>query len=475
MPPLRHARGPGLAVLLGTVLFGTLSTLNALRMAPCWGQDLAFFHQIVHAAATGEHWSTALLLEPRGFFDMVHTHLVLPLVVAVYAVIPSQAVLLLAQAFFASLALWPAWRLGESVAPRGGGLLAAVGLALFGPFQGLAMADFRPSGLFLPGLLGVLVAGQLRDRRALVGWSLVALMGRQEAVYLLGAVAAFWAVVPGPAPRRGGLLRSLWRGLRWRECAVLGAICVVGLAGFVWVKPAMFFHFDPLRRPDAAALSPDHLADRLSFLGQLGRSGALAGLLSPAPLLPLLPVAREMLETGREWGPVVGPAAHYAAFWVPFCAAAWIRGAGRTMGRVGLVLVAVLNAVSLPWPGLRRGPDHLRALTDQVAEDARVAADYDTIHAVAGRRVLWNAAQLRMRADERPRGWVGDWPVPLSAVDVVIARRDDPLAERLTDWTEVDSAGDHVLWARPDSLSPTPSPWGVDPDSLHRPKPQRRR
>ena len=466
----RHALGPGLAVLLGTLVFGTVSTLNASRMAPCWGQDLAFFHQIIHSAAHGGPWSTPLLLEPRGFFDMVHTHLVLPVVVAVYALLPTQAVLLFAQALFASLALWPAWRLGESVAPRGGGPLAAAGLALFGPFQGLATADFRPSGLFLAGLLGVLVAGHRRDLRGLVGWSLVALIGRQEAVYLLGAVAATWAVVPAAIPPGRGLIRRLWTGLRWRESSVLGLICIVGVIGFIWFKPAMFFHFDPLRRPDPAALSPDHLADRLSFLSQLGRSGALAGLLAPAALVPLLPVAREMLETGREWGPVVGPAAHYAAFWVPFCAAAWIHGAGRSFGRLGLMAVALFNTLALPWPGLRRGPEHLRALTDQVPEDARVAADYDTIHAVAGRTVLWNSAQLRMRANERPRGWVGDWPVPLSAVDVVIARRDDPLAAQLTSWIELDSAGDHVLWARPPQLDPTPSPWGVDPASLTRPK-----
>ena len=474
-PMRRSALHPAVVVAASTVVFGSISAHNAAQMAPCWGQDLAFFHQIVHSAATGGPWSTPLLLEPRGFFEMVHTHLVLPLVVAVYAVVPRQEVLLVAQAAFASLALWPAWRLGESVAPRGGGLLAALSLVLFGPFQGLATADFRPSALFLPGLLGVLAAAWRRDRTAVFGWSLVALIGRQEAVYLLGATAGALAVFPW-GPRRGRtLLRRWWTGLHPRSVALIGFVCIAALAAFVVWKPAMFFHFDPLRRPDPAALSPDHLADRLGFLGRLARSGAPLGLLAPTALIPLLPIAREMLETHREWGPVVGPAAHYAAFWLPFMSAAWIAGAGRRVGRPGLLAVAVLNALAVPWPGLRTGPSHLSPIAHHVPPDARVAADYDTIHRLAGRAVLWNAAQLRMQANERPRGWVGDWPVPLTSVDVVVTRLDDPLVAQLTTWERTATLDDHGVWTRPPHIAPTATPYGVDPASLTRPKPKRPR
>ncbi len=460
---------PLAAVLASTVVFGACSSLNAARMAPCWGQDLAFFHQLIHSAASGGPWSTPLLLEPRGFFDMVHTHLVLPLVIAAYRAVPLQETLLFSQALFASLCLWPAYRLGEAVAPRGGGWLAVGSLVLFGPFQGLAMADFRPSALFLPGVMGVWVAARQRSFPGVVGWAVVALMGRQEAVYLLGVVAGVWLVLPTGPLRGRSWLRRWWTGLHLREGAVLMLTSLLAASLFVVWKPAMFFHFNPLARPAAAALTPDHLADRLSFLHQLARSGLVAGALAPTAWVPLLPVAREMLETGREWGPVVGPAAHYAAFWLPFAAIASISGAGRWAGRWGLGLVLVLNATSVAWPGLRSGPVHLASVSTLIPSDARVAADYDTIHRLAGRTVLWNTAQLRMPENERPRGWVGAWPVPPGAVDYVVAPVHDPFVETLTDWPVVADLDTHRIWARPPTVEPVDSPYGVDLSSLSRP------
>ncbi|HCH63131.1 MAG: hypothetical protein CL927_16240 [Deltaproteobacteria bacterium] len=462
-------RTPLLVVLLATLILGTASATNADQMSPCWGQDLAFFHQIVHSAASGGPWSTPLLLEPRGFFEMVHTHMVLPLIVGLYALLPRQEVLLYAQAGFAALALWPAWRLGEAVAPRGGGILAVLSLALFGPFQGLAMADFRPSALFLPGLMGVWVSAWHRERMGILLWSLLAIAGRQEAIYLLGGTSLALFLLPW-GPRHGtGLVRRWWSALHPRSGAVLVGICALATVGFIACKPAMFYHFDPLWRPDPAVLSPDHLADRLQFLSKLGRSGLPLGLLAPTALVPLLPVAREMLETGREWGPVVGPAAHYAAFWMPFAALSAIVGAGRWLGRPGLAALALLNATAVPWPGLRSGPVHLSDVARYIPNDARVAADYHTIHRLSGRAVLWNTAQLRMAANERPRGWVGDWPVPPSAVDYVVAREDDPIFEALKDWSTVAILRAHRIVRRPNTLASTVSPFGVDPASIHKP------
>jgi hypothetical protein len=440
------------AVAAGTLLFGGLNIANARALAPNWGMDLAFFHQLVHSAARGGPWASPLLLEPQGFLEMVHTHLVLPLVVAVYALVPRQEVLLLFQGLFGALALWPAFRLGEEARGRLGGVLAVVGLVAFGPVQAVATADFRPSVLLFPGVFGALVAARQRRLGPMLAWALVANLGRQEAPYLLGAAAAALCVLPwgGPDPGAGpGLLRGWWARLRLREGLVLGTAATLLLVGWLWLKPTMFFHFDPLHRATAASLPPDHLADRLTTLGRIARSGAGLGLLAPGALGGALPLVRELLETGREWGPLQGPGAHYHAFWLPFLAAAGIAGAGR-LGWPGLVLFGVLNGLAFPWIRPRSGPVELRALIDQVGPEERVAADYDTIAALAGRAVLWNEAQLRMRPDERPRGWHAPWPIPPQSVDLILTRAQEPWVEQeLAGWTVRARQGDHLLLAAP--------------------------
>lgn len=457
--PLRHPlRWPLLAVLIGTSVFGAVNAWNAWAMAPNWGQDLAFFHQIIAAAARGDAWSSPLLLEPGGFFEMVHTHLILPVVIAAYLVVPRQEVLLFAQAGFACLALWPAWRLGEAVAGRWGGPLAALGLAVYGPFQAVATADFRPSALLLPGVLGAVVAARERKLWPMVAWACVANLGRQEAPYLLGSAAVALCVLPwGEGARQGW-----WSRLKLREGLVLGVVSALWLLFWVLVKPQMFFHFDPLHPAAPAALSPDHLADRLGFLARVGRSGMALALLAPGALGGALPVVQEMLATAREWGPLQGPAAHYHAFWLPLVSAAAIAGAGR-LGWPGLLAFGVLNAWAFPWVLPRHGPVDLRQLQAHVGPEEAVAADYDTIHAFAGRAVLWNTAQLSMRADERPRGWTAPWPIPLKTVDVIIVRADDPwlVGGGAPGWTARAQVDGHVLLAplvQPDPADRRPPP-----------------
>ena len=83
-------------VCAATALFAWINVQNAAHLNPQWGQDLAFFHQWVHSAANGGPWASPLILEPQGFFNQVHTHLVLPLVVAVYSAVPTQNTLLVA-------------------------------------------------------------------------------------------------------------------------------------------------------------------------------------------------------------------------------------------------------------------------------------------------------------------------------------------------------------------------------------------
>ena len=114
-------------------------------------------------------------------------------------------------------------------------------------------------------------------------------------------------------------------------------------------------------------------------------------------------------------------------------AVAWPRRLGGAA--VGLLLLCVLNASAFPWAGPREGPVALRPLLAQVPPEARVAADHDTIAALAGREVLWNVDSLHQRPDQRPYGWEGDWPLTKDMVDLVVLDRTHRIAPELAAWT----------------------------------------
>lgn len=425
-PTRATGAGPWALAAAFTAVYGAVSCHNAAAFSPTWGMDLAFFHQLIASAAADGPWGSPLLLEPMGFLEMVHAHLILPGLVGAYRLLPHQNTLLVANAAMACLALVPAWSLGAQRRGPAGGLLAALALGLGGSFAGVATADLRPSALFLPGLLGVFAAlapsaGRPPRLGAALAWAIVATLGRQEACYLLMMAGGAVLLVP-------------WAGARGRDrrrqqrAAV--AVLLFGAASWItwWsIKDNFFTYVDPraLGAPPPP-LPPDHLADRLRHAQRLALSGLPLGLLSPAPVLAGLPLLGSMATTSREWGPVTGPAAHYPAFYLPFLYAAAISGAAR-LGRPGLLALALCSALAWERPGWRRGPVELQALVDVIPPGAAVAADYASIHALAGRPVLWNSAQLRMRPEERPRGWEAPWPVPPAAVDYVLAPGDDSL------------------------------------------------
>lgn len=437
---------PALALVVCAALgFGTLNSWNAARLFPHWAQDLAFFTQLVHSAAQGGPWSTPLLFEPEGFFEMVHTHLVLPLVVGAWWLVGRQEVLLFAQGAFGAMALWPAWQLGQQTGGRRHAWAAALAVLAFGPLQAVATADFRPAALFVPGVLGVFAAAHRRDLLGVVLWACVANLGRQEGAFLVGAAGAGLLLVPFGAPTAGPWWRRAWRGLRIREGLVALAVAGAWLALWAWTKPTLFFHVQPGLA--AAELAPDIVQNRQAFARELASSGAALGLLSPAGLVAGLPVALQMATNPREWGAMTGPSAHYHAFWLAFVLASAIAGAAR-LGRAGGPLLVLGLALPFSWAVPRAGPTEARRLEAEVHPEDRVAADDFLIHRYAGRAVLWNTRQVEQPPHEKPRLWPAeDWPIPLSAVDVVIAREADPLvgAARAAGWTERARAGEHVL------------------------------
>ena len=372
---------------------------------------------------------------------MVHTHLVLPLVVALYSLFPVQETLLWTHSAFAALTMWPAFRLGEHVGGRRYGVLAAVAVAAFGPFQAVATADFRPVVLFIPGLLGVLLEAR-RDRwLPALCWAAVAMAGRQEAAYLLGAIGLTLLLVP-------------WGGNRRKIGAILLAAGAATWCAWAAVKPQMFFHFNPgagMALPD----NPELWGERGEFGLRWLLSGWALGLLSPAGIIAGLPVIGGMMTSSHEWHRLLGAGAHHHAFWLPFVLASGIVGARRMPDGKGPLLLIVFGAIAFPWVGPRSGPVHLKALAAQVPPDAAGAADYDTIHLVSGRDTLWNVDQLTMK--DKPIHWTEAWPIPLESMDWLLMSSDHALSGQTSDWEVLGASGTHVLLQRPGQIE-RPSP-----------------
>jgi len=420
-------------VVTAGAVFAWINVRNAANFSPQWGQDLAFFHQWVHSAATGGPWASPLLLEPQGFWNQVHTHLIIPVVVGAYRMWPDQNTLLVLHSMFACLAVWPIFRLGESVAGGRHGLLMVIAVLAFGPFQGVAVADFRPIALFLPGIIGVWASAWVGDKRGMIGWALVAIAGRQDAVYLLMASGM-------------SLMICSWGQARRSDAALLLCLGLAGFAGFVSLKPEMFFHINPtasIHWPTGAELW-DH---RASFGIALILSGWWLGLLAPAPLVAALPVLWGMLSTGREWHSLSGPGAHHHAFWLPFVIAAGTAASARVPRNLGPLILLFCGAMAFPWTQAQPGNVGVQSLIDQVPLSARVGADYDSIHRFGGRPILWNVDQFHM--PDQPWHWKDEWPITEDDVDIVLAPRDHPIHQRLSDWNLVDGNQTHLLLRRP--------------------------
>ena len=110
-------------------------------------------------------------------------------------------------------------------------------------------------------------------------------------------------------------------------------------------------------------------------------------------------------------------------------------------------MLLVLGWLAFPHPTLAPERPDLDRLIQTVPFDARVAADYDTIHRFSGRAVLWNVDQLYV--EERPRHWTTDWPLTSEMVDVVVAPHDHALVERLSEWHVVHRSQSHVVLRQP--------------------------
>ncbi len=471
---------PWLLVAAATMLLGQRASQAFAAYRVQWAHDLAFFSQILFNASEGRAWTSPLLLEPLGFFEMVHFHPILALVLPIWMLRPDPTTLLWINVAATCLAAIPLAGLARD---RSGsawfGLAAAVAWLAWLPTQAAALADFRPVVFFIPGFL-LLLWGMARPcRRRLVVGALICCAVREESGYLLPLLALVLLVLPLGKGRRSDALLLLGVGLAW--------------FGFLYLfKGNLFFHFNPRHFVEGLGQGPEVAAqlteDRLRHLGSLLAGGFAPVLLCPAMLLMLAPqVAFLMLDSHREWHAFTGTYPYLRHALLPFLAAggvlgwAWLLGRARSSRRkesLALVIVLMVLGNALAFfkerQRLERGMwrDNVEALdslevkaldllTAQVPADARVVTDYRLCAALAGRRVLWASAQLHNEGPA-PYGWLGEWPLGLQHVDTALIRLDDPLAASFDqDWEFVEQGAGFGLWRRlqpPEGGYPPPVP-----------------
>lgn len=449
--------------------------LQAATFRHQWGHDLAFFHQILSSAAAGRAWASPILLEPTGFFQMVHFHPVFVALVPLVAASPGVETLLTVNVAAVAGVGWALAGLATAVSGRWwAGPLAAAAWLVWAPTEAAALNDFRPAELLGTGL--ALTAWGVAARRPALWLAGVALTcsAREESAYLLGALGLIWLVVP-------------FDGWRRREGLAVAGLAAAWFAFMALTRPALFFHFNPVAvlqglgepGPEVPA---ELVTERIRFLRGVACSGYLGGPLTPSLVLAAAGPAWQLwTDTHREWHGVLGPYVHLRtpmlALWA--CAGtatvAWVC---RRRARVGAGLFALMvlaNALALPEDRqrLRRQRESvleasrsveveaLRALVAGVPSDARVGTDYRLIAALSGREVLWNTAHMNL-TDPRPAHWRGPWPVTVERLDTLLVPEDDPVLASLPEgWSRRDPVVGYVLATRdvaPEAWPPEPVP-----------------
>ncbi len=445
-----------------------------------WAHDLAFFTQIMFNAAEGRAWTSPLLLEPTGFFEMVHFHPIFVVLVPLFMLRPVASTLLFINVAAVCLAAIPLAGLArDRTGSAWFGVAAAVAFLVWLPVQTAAVADFRPVVFFIPGFLLLLWGLAKPCRWRLVIGALIVAGAREESGYLLPMLAVVMLVLPFGKRRRADALILLGIGVAW-----LGFLLVF--------KGNFFFHFNPTTFFQNIGAGPEVPAqltdDRLRHLGLLLGGGFGAVLLCPAMLAMLLPqVAFLLTDTHREWHAFTGTYPYLRHALIPFMAAggvmgwAWVLdklGKRRQREGVALVTVAMILSCVLAFHGQRErievglwqhnaeamGSVEVQALdrlVAQVPSDARVITDYRLIASLSRRRVLWASMQC-YNDGGAPYGWQGPWPITLDFADTLLVRRDDAVTEHLdAAWRLEDSGAEYGLWVRvvePEGGYPVPVP-----------------
>ena len=432
-----------------------------------WAHDLAFFTQILFNAAEGRAWTSPLLLEPTGFFEMVHFHPIFAALLPLFMLRPEASTLLLFNVAAVCLAAIPLAGLARDRTGNAWfGLAAAVAFLVWLPVQTAALADFRPVVFFIPGFMLLLWGLAKPCRWRLVIGALIVAGAREESGYLLPMLAIVMLALPFGKRRRSDALILLGIGVAW-------------LGFLLLFKGNFFFHFNPVamvRDFGSGPAVPDQLMhDRLQHISLLLGGGFGTVLLCPAMLAMLAPqVAFLLTDTHREWHAFTGTYPYLRHALIPFLAVGGVMGWAWVLDKLGrrrkreagaMVTVAMILACVLAFHGQRgrleqglwqRNADAVDSvevaaidgLLAQVPEDARVITDYRLIAALAGRRVLWATMQT-YHEEPAPYGWTGAWPITLDYAEILLVPQDDAILDHLDEaWEAVDSGGGYGLWRR---------------------------
>ncbi len=439
-----------------------------------WAQDLAFFNQILSSALDGRPWTSPILLEPMGFFEMVHFHPVFALILPLYALVPGTSILVLINVVAVVSAAWAMAELGRAASGRADfGLAAGLAWLAWAPTEAAACADFRPMALWVPALAWMLL-GLYRGRwKTWVPAAVLVCLIREESAYVLPLCGVVLLVLP-------------WGGWKRREGLGLLALGVVYLGVLLAVKENFFFHFDPRKvmagMGQGLEVPPELMADRWRYLGHSLFGGYLFSAAAPAPIaMSTGPAWWLFTDTHREWHGFVGTTVYLRSALLPLWAAAGTVGAGWVIVRwprlawpLGLWLV-LGNLLTFPedrerleqramrLETLRESPEveALRTLVGHVRPEDRVATEYRLMAALSGRRVIWNVNHM-YADDGEPPYWTARWPLGLERVDTVVLPLDHPFTVRLEgEFALRQSGGDWGLWRR------TVEPVGGLPEPLN--------
>ena len=167
---------PLLLLMMATawVLWGLEQNAALASHRSMWSQDLAFFHQILFHASQGDAWTSPILLEPTGFFSMVHFHPILALILPIYLLAPSASTLLWINAGAVAATAWPLAKIGEKA--TGSvlfGLAAGAAWLVWMPARSAAIADFRPMVFLIPALAWMVWGVFAQKRAAWIAGALV--------------------------------------------------------------------------------------------------------------------------------------------------------------------------------------------------------------------------------------------------------------------------------------------------------------